>query len=115
LTKETFVIEGLRPASISMSQSVATSLEVERVLKTFPEIKTVVTRIGTAEVATDVMGIELGEVFAILRPPSEWRSTKNKEELVEKIRDALEERVPGSGFTFTPADRDAVQRADLRE
>ena len=95
------VIQGWRPASVSMTQSVAASLDVERVLRTFPEVKTVVTRIGTAEVATDVMGIELGEVFAILRPRAEWRSTKSKEELVEKIHDALEERVPGSGFTFT--------------
>ena len=58
-------------------------------------------RSGSPELATDVMGIELGDVFVILKPKDEWSSARTKGELVEKMEKALGETVPGVGFSFT--------------
>jgi cobalt-zinc-cadmium resistance protein CzcA len=52
------LLQPVRLPSISLSESLKTATRIERVVKQFPEVKTVVTRPGTAEIATDVMGIE---------------------------------------------------------
>ena len=95
------VIQTLRLQSSSMTHSIEAGLEVERVLGEFPETDQIVTRIGSPEVATDVMGIELSDVFVSLKPKGEWTTAKSKEELVEAMAEALERRVPGMGFSFT--------------
>jgi cobalt-zinc-cadmium resistance protein CzcA len=95
------VIQTLRLQSSSMTHSVEAGLAVERVLEEFPEVEQVVTRIGSPEVATDVMGIELSDVFVNLEPRGEWTSARTKAELVEAMAEALERRVPGMGFSFT--------------
>jgi len=95
------VIQTLRLQSSSMTHSIESGLEVERVLRELPEVEYVVTRIGSPEVATDVMGIELSDVFVILKPKREWTSGRTKEELVEFMAERLEERIPGMGFSFT--------------
>jgi len=95
------VIQTLRLQSSSMTHSIEAGLEVERVLREFPEVEHVVTRIGSPEIATDVMGIELSDVFVILEPAREWTAGLSKEELVEAMAEALERGVPGMGFSFT--------------
>ena len=95
------VVQTLRLQSSSMTHSVEAGLAVERVLMEFPEVEHVVTRIGSPEIATDVMGIELSDVFVNLKPKKAWTPGRSKAELVEAISDALEERVPGMGFSFT--------------
>src|SRR5699024_474643 len=61
-------LQVLRAPSTSLSQSIAIQEEVEGVLKTFPEVKTVAARIGTADVATDVMGPNVSDTYIILKP-----------------------------------------------
>ena len=56
-----------------------------------------VSRSGSPELATDVMGIELGDVFVMLKPKDEWTSAKSKGELVEMMAEALGETDPGVG------------------
>jgi cobalt-zinc-cadmium resistance protein CzcA len=90
-----------RLPSVSLTESIVNTTGVERVLRRFPEVKTVVSRTGSPEVATDVMGIELSDVFVILKPRSEWTSAKTKEELIGKMNDALVKEVPGAGFSYT--------------
>ncbi|MCI0489298.1 MAG: CusA/CzcA family heavy metal efflux RND transporter [Blastocatellia bacterium] len=87
--------------SVSLSQSIRTYSEAERVLRTFPEVAKVVTKIGRAEVATDPMGVESGDIYIALKPRSEWTSAHTKEELVEKVSKALEENVPDGVFSFS--------------
>ncbi len=95
------VVQTLRLQSSSMTHSVEAGQQVERVLLEFPEVEHVVTRIGSPEVATDVMGIELSDVFVGLEPKKEWKSGRTKAQLVEAMAESLEERVPGMGFSFT--------------
>ncbi len=94
-------VQAIRLSSVGLSEVVAGTGRIERVLKRFPEVETVVTRAGSPEVATDVMGIELADVFVILKPKSEWKSAKTKAELVEEMETALSEAVPGVGFSYT--------------
>jgi cobalt-zinc-cadmium resistance protein CzcA len=94
-------ISSLRLASVALSEATGGTGRVERVLRRFPEVVTVVTRSGSPELATDVMGIELADVFVILKPKSEWKSAKTKEDLIEKMEAALSKAVPGAGFSYT--------------
>ncbi len=90
-----------RLPSVSLDESVATALEVEASLRTFPEVLKVVSRTGSPEVATDPMGIELSDVFAILKPKDEWVSARTKDELIEKMQQAILKSVHGVGLGFT--------------
>jgi cobalt-zinc-cadmium resistance protein CzcA len=90
-----------RLPSVSLSESVATSLEIERVLRRFPEVTQVVTRTGSPEVATDVMGVELSDVFVILKPRREWVTAKAREDLIAQLKAAINQEVPGVGLGFT--------------
>lgn len=94
-------VNAVRLPSVALTEAVAGTTRVERVLRRFPEVTTVVSRLGSPELATDVMGIEVADVFVILKDPSQWQTAKSKGELVERMREALEEEVPGTGFSFT--------------
>ena len=94
-------IQAIRLSSVGLSESIAGTGRVERVLRTFPEVQTVVSRIGSPELATDVMGIELADVFVILKPRREWRTAGTKEELIEAFDRKLNETIPGVGFSYT--------------
>lgn len=94
-------LQAWRLPSISMKGSVDSTLRIEKVLKRFPEVLTVVSRTGSPEVATDVMGIELSDIFAILRDKKHWKTAKTKDELIDKMSEALNKEVPGAGFGFT--------------
>jgi cobalt-zinc-cadmium resistance protein CzcA len=94
-------IQAWRLPSISMKGSVDSTLRIEKVLKRFPEVLTVVSRTGSPEIATDVMGIELSDIFVILREKKYWKTAKTKDALVDKMAQALNEGAPGAGFGFT--------------
>lgn len=87
--------------SVSLSQSIATGTQAERVLKSFPEVTKVVTKIGRAEVATDPMGVDTGDMYVGLRPINQWKSASTREELVDKMAAALSEKVPQALFSFS--------------
>ena len=90
-----------RLPSISLSESVSTALEVEKVLRRFPEVKQVVTRTGSPEVATDVMGVEMSDVFVNLIPRREWVTAYTRDALIAKMKEAIMRTVPGVGLGFT--------------
>ncbi|MCK6682604.1 MAG: CusA/CzcA family heavy metal efflux RND transporter [Thermoanaerobaculia bacterium] len=93
-------ISAIRPPSVGISEVAASTGRIERVLRKFPEVVTVVSRSGSPELATDVMGIELGDVFVILKPRDQWKSARTKGELVEQMEKELNETVAGVGFSF---------------
>jgi cobalt-zinc-cadmium resistance protein CzcA len=87
--------------SVSLTQSVRTVSEAEKVLKAFPEVTRVVSKTGRAEVATDPMGVETTDVYVALKPQSEWTSADTREELIEKMSESLEAKVPNGAFSFS--------------
>ncbi|NHZ73334.1 MAG: CusA/CzcA family heavy metal efflux RND transporter [Nitrospirae bacterium] len=90
-----------RLPSISLEQSNEISTQVERAVKAeFPEVKTMVSRTGRAEIATDPMGVEISDTYLILEPHDTWRF-ETKEELVEAIDEVMRARIPGAIFSYS--------------
>lgn len=90
-----------RLPSVSLSESVAIATKAEKVLMEFPEVKTVISKTGRAEVATDPMGVEVSDVYVAMKPRDEWTSANSREELVKKMSEKLEEEVPDGVFSFS--------------
>jgi len=90
----------IQPGS-SLSESVRTTTKAEKILlDNFPEVKHVVSKIGTAEVPTDPMAIEDADIMIVLKEKEEWTSATTREELVDKMKAKLED-VAGASFEFT--------------
>ena len=85
----------------SLSQEIETTTKAEQILKAqFPEIKMIVSKIGSSEIPTDPMPIEAADVMIILKDKSEWTSAETKEELIEKMEKALNV-IPGVTTEFS--------------
>lgn len=95
------LIEARNLPSISVPEAVRVNDRIEHVVKAFPEVKTVVSRSGRPELATDPMGVYQTDIFAILKPKDKWRFGWNKDRLIEAISEKLNEQVPGTNFSFT--------------
>ena len=95
-----FVIQPVLKTGTTLSNTVETITQIENILKEFPEVKQVVTRIGAAEIPTDPMSMEESDVIVTLHPPSEWTTVETKDELADKFKEALEV-IPGLDFEFT--------------
>ena len=90
----------LQPGS-SLTETIETTTKIERIVKAeFPEVEKIVSRIGVAEVPTDPMPFDFADVFVILKPKDEWTSADNKDELIEKMKEAVS-IVPGVNYEFT--------------
>ncbi len=87
LSEGTLVFNTTRLASVSLDESQRIGTRVEKiVMDAFPdEVESVWTRTGTAEVATDPMGMEISDVFVSLKPREGWKRAKTQEELVEEM------------------------------
>lgn len=96
-----FVIQPVLKTGTSLSKTVETVTQIEQILKEFPEVNQVVTRIGAAEVPTDPMSMEETDVIVTLHPKGEWTSAGSKDELVNVVKEALSARIPGVDFEFT--------------
>lgn len=100
LDEGALLIETRRLPSISLTESVEIATMVERAVKAFPEVETVVTKIGRPDLATEAMGVYQGDVYVILKPIEQWTTVRTKEELIEKL-DAKLKDIPGVVYNFT--------------
>jgi cobalt-zinc-cadmium resistance protein CzcA len=102
LGEMSIVINTVRLAGVSLDESVRYGTHIERfLLEQFPdEIAHVWTRTGTAEVATDPMGMELSDIFLTLTPREQWRKARSQGELVREMSAALT-GLPGMRAIFT--------------
>jgi cobalt-zinc-cadmium resistance protein CzcA len=88
------------PAGSSLSQEIEATSKAEKLLKdNFPEVEKVVSKIGSAEIPTDPMPMEVADVMIILKPKKEWVSAKTTDELMAKIEKTLEQ-IPGITTEF---------------
>lgn len=93
-------MHAMRVPGTSLTQSVEMQLAVEKKIKTFPEVSTVFSKIGTSEVATDPMPPNVADTLVMLKPRSEWQNHSSKEELLRDIEKSLNE-LPGNQYEFT--------------
>lgn len=90
-----FAVELRLGQGTSLSQTVELYTRTEKILKQrIPEIKQAVTRIGSAEIPTDPMPIEGGDMMLAMKPKDEWTTASTQPEMIKKIKEALA-AIPG--------------------
>ncbi|MCL2727885.1 MAG: CusA/CzcA family heavy metal efflux RND transporter, partial [Bacteroidales bacterium] len=97
-----FAMQMTLPTGSSLSSSIETATRAEKILLgRFPEIKHVVAKIGTAEVPTDPMAVEDADVMIVMKPFAEWTSAKSRAQIVELMKNALENEIENVEFIFS--------------
>ena len=102
LSEGAIVLNTIRLAGVSLDESVRYNTRIEQLLlDEYPdEIRHVWSRIGTAEVATDPMGLELTDIFMSLKPRDEWTRAKTQAELVQAMQETVDD-LPGLNMVAT--------------
>jgi cobalt-zinc-cadmium resistance protein CzcA len=100
LDEGAIAINVVRLPSASLDGSVAAGTFIEQRLKKFPEVETVVTKTGRAEISEDPMGPEQNDVFIMLYPKKKWKTGRSKAELVTAIQEDLS-LIPGLRLSFS--------------
>ncbi|MBS0631262.1 MAG: efflux RND transporter permease subunit [Verrucomicrobia bacterium] len=96
----------IRTTSIGLTPSVEMQASAEKLLlEKFPEVTHTFARIGTSEVATDPMGVNVGDSYVMLRPPAEWRKVDGrpitKDELTTLMTKELSLHFPAQSYLFS--------------
>ena len=101
LDEGALIVEDIRLPSISLEESARRNADVERVLKKFPEVITVVSKTGRPEIATDPMSANQTDVMVMLKPFSQWTSAHSREDLIAKMDAALRAEIVGENFGWS--------------
>ncbi len=101
LDEGSIAVQSIRLPSVSLEESVRQATELEKVLLQFPEVTTVVSKTGRAEIATDPMGVEISDIFVMLKPHDQWTTASTREGLVEMMDKALRLHLPGQNFSYS--------------
>lgn len=96
-----FAVDARILTGSSLTATVNNSLEAAKILKKFPEVENIVTRIGSSEIPTDPMPVEMTDIMITLKDKKEWTSAESFEELADTMSKALQQ-IPGmtSGFQY---------------
>lgn len=89
-----FAFETALPEGSSLSQSIETYSQMEKILMKFPEVKETISKIGSAEIPTDPMPASAGDIMVLLKPKSEWVTAHSRQELADTMSKALH-NIPG--------------------
>lgn len=96
-----FALHQILPTGSSLEKGIQVSAKLQNILmQNFPEVEKVVTKIGTAEIPTDIMPLEAGDIYVILKPKAEWTSARTREEMFAAMEAELE-KYPGVIYEFT--------------
>ncbi len=101
LEEGSLAIQITRPPSVSLTEAIEGTSKVERAIRGFPEVTRVVSRIGSPDVATDVMGIEQADILVSMKPRKEWTTASDAAGFADVLQPILEDALPGTGFAFT--------------
>ena len=94
-------IQVTRPPSVSLAEAARGTTAVEQVLKRYPEVERVVSRTGSPDIATDVMGPEQSDVIVTLKPREQWVTAKDAAGFADVLGPELNKALPGAAFGFT--------------
>ena len=95
------LVEVNRLPSATLEDSIALTTRIEQVLGGFPEVRTVFCKTGRPEIANDIMGVQQTDVWVMLRPHSKWPQGVTRDDLVERMSEALSTGIPGATFGFS--------------
>lgn len=94
-------LHAMRTPGTGIEQAVAMQTQLEKEIRLIPEVKTVFSKIGTAEVATDPMPPNVADTFVMLKPKEQWPNPSlTQNQVSEKIEQAIA-HLPGNNYEFT--------------
>lgn len=103
LSEGSYAFHMIRPVNISLDQSIAFQLKADKIIKEYAEVENVFSRIGTSEVATDPMGVNISDTYIMLKDRKEWPPANNGKKhtfqsLVDNLIARLEKELPGQNY-----------------
>src|SRR5258707_2403077 len=94
------LVRATMPASIALPRAMEVLSQIEKSLLEFPEVETVVAKIGRAELGGDPESVSTDEMYVRLKPKEQWTTARTKDELVDAMRHRVE-GFPGVEFNFS--------------
>lgn len=94
------LVRATMPPSISLTRAIEISSQIEKTLREFPEVETVVAKIGRADLHGDPESVSNDELYVRLKPKNQWTTARTKDELVDAMRRRVE-GFPGVQFNFS--------------
>ena len=101
LSEGAIVVTSNKLPSINLDASLRTVGEIERVLRAFPDVQTVVSQTGSAATPTDPMGVQSTDSYVILKPQSQWKTAHTQAGITAAIEDKVKAAVPGVAFELS--------------
>ena len=101
LAEGAIVVTSNKLPSINLDASLQTVTAIERVLKSFPDVKTVVSQTGSAAVPTDPMGVQSTDSYVILKPQDEWTTADTQDGIRAAMEKKVKAAIPGVSFEFS--------------
>ncbi|MCR4418003.1 MAG: efflux RND transporter permease subunit [Ignavibacteria bacterium] len=100
LDEGAIAIQAFRLPSASLTTAIETSTMIEKEILKFPEVESVVSKTGRAEIGTDPMGVEMSDILINLKPKEDWTTGRTKTELIEAMENELK-KIPGIAYSFS--------------
>ena len=100
LDEGSLLITTRKSPGISATDSIKVSQALEKAVREFPEVRSVVTKLGRPDLATESMGVYEADMYIDLKPREEWTTATSREALVEKFSVRLG-KIPGVSYNFT--------------
>ena len=101
LQEGSLVVTSNKLPSINLDASIRTVTEIEKVIRGFPDVQTVVSQTGSAAVPTDPMGVQSTDSYVILKPPGQWKTAHTQAGIQAAIEKKVKAAVPGVAFEFS--------------
>jgi len=102
LGEGSFAFHMIRPVNTSLDQSIKYQEKADQVVKSFSEVSHVYSRLGTSEIATDPMGVNVSDAIIMLHDRSKWPEVDGKKrsytDLVNAIIEKLNLELPGQVY-----------------
>jgi heavy metal efflux system protein len=111
LEEGNFWIRATLPPSISLEEANDYVNRIRQIIKSHPEVITVVSQNGRPDDGTDATGFFNAEFYAPLTPPATWSAGVDKENLTDDLNSALSSEFPGVEFNFSQNIEDNVEEA----
>jgi cobalt-zinc-cadmium resistance protein CzcA len=100
LDEGSMVVTSKRLPGISLTRSIAIGNQIESTIKSFPEVQSIVTKLGRPDLATEAMGEYESDSYISFTPEMQDASNAKKQEFSDRLEKALN-KIPGVTYEFT--------------
>jgi cobalt-zinc-cadmium resistance protein CzcA len=111
LEEGNFWIRASMPMTLSLRDGEAAARKMRQILKSHPEVITVVSQHGRPDNGSDASPFSNVELFVPLKPSDEWPKGLTKDKLTEQIQKEFEDELPGVTFNFSQYIQDNIEEA----